>query len=156
MKLSQGVEWCLHAAVLLAQMPNGETLSRKAIAEHHGLSEDYLAKYLKLLVNADLLLATTGPKGGYRLARPAQEITSLDVVEAIDGTQKPFQCQEIRQRGAGAVAAEECHEPCGIHKMMDEAFAQWQEHLKQTSVADLVKGVPEHVILRNRQRLLNP
>ncbi|MEU7000316.1 Rrf2 family transcriptional regulator [Nonomuraea sp. NPDC046570] len=37
-----------------------------------------------------MLAATTGPRGGFRLARPASEITMLQIVEAVDGTSSPY------------------------------------------------------------------
>ncbi|AXH00732.1 Rrf2 family transcriptional regulator (plasmid) [Deinococcus wulumuqiensis] len=155
MKLSQGVEWCLHAVVLLGQFPQGTALPRTLMAQHHGLPDDYLAKYLKQLVRAGVLMASTGPRGGYRLARPAERITAWEVIEAIEGGQSFFHCQEIRQCGTGAARPEECTEPCAIHQMMHSAFLTWKDQLSQTTVADLVQQVPEHVRERNRQGLLN-
>ena len=48
----------------------GAWIPRKTIAEFYGLKEAYLAKYLQRLVAEGVLLATTGPRGGYRLAAP--------------------------------------------------------------------------------------
>ncbi|MBB6015968.1 RrF2 family transcriptional regulator [Deinococcus radiopugnans] len=155
MKLSQGVEWCLHTVVLLGQIPQGGPLPRHLIARHHGLPDEYFAKYLKLLVKAGVLLASTGPRGGYRLARPGEHITAWEVVEAIEGDQSFFHCQEIRQCGSGAASPEECNEPCAIHQMMQVAFLSWKEQLSRTTVADLVGQVPEHVRDRNRLALVN-
>ncbi|EQD31292.1 BadM/Rrf2 family transcriptional regulator, partial [mine drainage metagenome] len=85
MKLSEGVEWGLHCALLLAEAPAGMPLPRRVLAEHYGLPEAYLAKHLQALTRAGLLNATPGPNGGFRLARPVGEITVLDVLDAIEG-----------------------------------------------------------------------
>ena len=55
------------------------------LAEYHAVPGPYLAKHLQALTRAGVLESVPGPKGGYRLARPADEITMLEVVEAIDG-----------------------------------------------------------------------
>ena len=106
MKLSDGVEWGLHCAALLAAIPAGMVLPGKALAEFHGISESYLLKHLQALTTAGILVSVPGPKGGYRLARPAAEITVLEVVDAIEGRQSAFRCDEIRQRGPAAMEPE--------------------------------------------------
>jgi Rrf2 family protein len=55
------------------------------IAQARGIPERFLLKVLKPLVSARVLLSIKGPNGGYRLAKPASEITMLEVLEAVDG-----------------------------------------------------------------------
>ena len=107
MKLSDGVEWGVHACVLLAVLPPDAALPAARLAEYHGVPSAYLAKHLQALARAEVLETVKGPRGGYRLARPAAEITVLDVVEAIDGDEPAFRCTEIRRRGPSAVPARE-------------------------------------------------
>ncbi len=76
------------------------------LAELHDVSSSYLAKQLQALSRAGLIRAAQGYAGGYELARPADEITVLDVVEAVDGPQPAFTCTEIRQRGPLATPPE--------------------------------------------------
>src|SRR5665213_525180 len=99
MKMSKGVEWALHCAWTLAAADSGEALSAWRLAEFYDLPAPYLAKVLNSLVRAGVLSATTGPQGGFRLARPAAEITAAEVVEAVEGRGQLFSCTEIRQRG---------------------------------------------------------
>ena len=153
MKLSQGVEWGLHCATLIAQAPDGAALSRRVLAAHYGLPEAILAKHLQALVRASLLTATPGPSGGFRLARPADRITTLDILEAIDGNASPFLCQEIRQRGTAAVPPEECTRPCAISAVMARAHEAWRNSLREVTVDDLVARVPAHIRSRTRARL---
>jgi Rrf2 family protein len=153
MKLSQGVERGLHCAALLALAPEGTMVRRDGLAGHYGLSEAYLAKHLQSLTRAGVLHATPGPKGGYRLARPAQQISVLDVVEAVEGTARPFVCQEIRQRGTGALKPEECRTPCAINLVMSEAFNAWRVSLRSVTIAHLVDRLPARVRERNEALL---
>lgn len=142
MRVSKGVEWALHTALLLAQAPEGSWTARRTIAEFYDLPEPYLAKYLQRLVAAGVLVATTGPRGGYRLAAPPEEITALAVFEAIEGSAPAFTCQDIRRHGRGAATAEECQRECIIHTLVDSADAAWRAQLAGKTVADLVGVLP--------------
>ena len=106
MKLPSSTEWVLHCSATLAQLEPSETASAAQLAAYFDLPAPYLAKQLQSLVRAGILTATTGPRGGFRLGRPAGEITLLQVVEAVDGASSPYECREIRQQGAGALPAE--------------------------------------------------
>jgi Rrf2 family protein len=138
MRLSDGVEWGVHCAVVLSFLPDGRALPTGRLAEFHGVPAAYLAKHLQALSRAGIVEAVTGPGGGYRLARHGSEITMLDVVEAIDGADPAFRCSEIRRRGPAAVPAREYRHPCGIHAVMDRADAAWRAELAAVSIADLV------------------
>jgi len=143
MRLSEGVEWGIHAAVLVALLPPGQALPAARLAEYHGVPTAYLAKHLQALSRAGILEAVPGPRGGYRLARAMSEITMLDVVEAIDGDEPAFSCTEIRRRGPTALPAREYRVPCSIHVVMDRADAAWRDELRVVTVADLVQMVGE-------------
>src|SRR3954452_23591901 len=142
MRLSDGVEWTVHCCVLLSAVPEGECLPGARLAEFHGVPGPYLTKHLQALTRAGVLSSVPGPNGGYRLARPAGEITVLQVVEAIDGPEPAFTCHEIRRRGpAGGLPTREYPKPCGIHALMDEGDAAWRAPLAATSIADLALQV---------------
>lgn len=99
MQLPVSTEWLLHCATSLAQLEAGATALAAQLAQYFDLPAAYLAKQLQALVKAGVLAATTGPRGGFRLARPASEITLLQIVEAVDGACSPSECREIRQQG---------------------------------------------------------
>lgn len=145
MKLSQGVEWGLHCCTMLALVPPGHTLSAARLAEFHGVPPAYLAKHLQALAQAGIVAADPGPRGGYRLALAAADISLLDVVLAVDGDQPAFRCEEIRQRGPAACVPEAYRRMCGIALAMAKAERAWREELKRVSVDDLVVDLAAHI-----------
>lgn len=138
-KLSNGVEWALHCCVTLSQAETVVPSSR--LAHLHDVPTAYLAKHLQSLSRAGIVSSTAGHVGGYALTRPASEITALQIVEAIDGDQPAFRCQEIRQRGPLAVAAGRCSARCAIARAMDAAQAAWRASLGSVTVADLAASI---------------
>jgi Rrf2 family protein len=141
MRLSQGVEWSVHCCTVLAGLPAGESLPAARLAEFHGTPGAYLAKHLQALAAAGILESVQGPRGGYRLARPAEEIAILDVVDAVEGTEPAFRCTEIRQRGPAAGPPEAYSARCGIAVAFDTAEAAWRAELAARTIADLLAGV---------------
>lgn len=141
MRLNEGVEWALHSCLLLASAAP-RSLSAAQLAAFHDLPGHYHAKHLQALARASILTSVPGPGGGYRLARPPEAITVLDVVEAVEGAGATFRCQEIRQRGPAALPASCYRQRCAIARAMADADAQWRATLRDRTLADLVAAVP--------------
>ncbi len=154
MKLSEGVEWGIHCAVLLAMLPPGATLAGKALAEYHGVSDSYLLKHLQALTSAGILTSVPGPKGGYRLARRPEDVTVLEMVDAIEGAAPAFRCEEIRQRGPVSLEAAAYRRPCAIHATMRRAEAAWRRSLHAETLADLAARADSGRDARSQQRAL--
>jgi len=138
-RLGDGVEAALHCAAVLAALPTGKVLSGRDLAALHGLSESYLLKHLRALTAACVTEAVPGPRGGYRLTRPAENISMLDVVEAIDGKGPTYVCREIRQKG-DVTTNDRCayEKNCFIKRRMLEAEALWREALRGQTLQDLL------------------
>jgi Rrf2 family protein len=138
MQLGEGVEWALHSCSLLAVLPDGQTLPASRLAEFHDVSAAYLAKHLQALSQAGIVEAVPGRRGGYRLARPAAEITLLDMVEAVEGSDASFRCTEIRRRGPTASSAREYRHACAVATAMGRADAVWRAELARQTLATLL------------------
>ena len=68
-----------------AGLPKGKLASIGEVAKAQSIPREFLAKILKDLTWAEILVSFQGVTGGYRLSRPAKDITFLDVIEAMDG-----------------------------------------------------------------------
>ncbi len=138
-RLGDGVEAALHCALVLAALPEGKVLSGRDLAVLHGISESYLLKHLRALTAAKVTEAVPGPRGGYRLTRPAAAVSMLDVVEAIDGSGPAFVCREIRQKGE-VTTHDRCayKTDCFIKRRMLAAERVWRDTLRAQTLQDLL------------------
>jgi len=105
LQVPRRVEYALRAVVALARASDAERVSFKDIAEREDIPKDYLAKILRSLVDARIVVSRRGANGGYALARPPHEISFLDVIEAADS---PVAVNHCTENGAGCCLATEC------------------------------------------------
>lgn len=90
LKLSKKADYALMALMHLAG--KGGSCSTREIAAGYGLPQDLLAKILQKLAREGLVVSHQGTKGGYRLARPADAINVVQVIECIEGPLSLTQC----------------------------------------------------------------
>ena len=92
MKIQSRTEYGVRALILLAAVKEGETLSKARIAELDAIPLAFLEQILAALRRAGLIEAVRGAGGGYRLARPADQITLAEVIRTLEGSLSPFPC----------------------------------------------------------------
>lgn len=155
MKFGEGLEWSLHCCTVLGALPADVALPASRLAEFHDVPSAYLAKHLQALSRAGIVETTPGRNGGYRLARPASEVTLLDVVLAVEGDELAFRCTEIRQQGPSAVGPENYVRPCGIARAMWNAEAAWRAELGDVTIGDLVAELDETVAPEQIENAIN-
>jgi Rrf2 family protein len=85
LKLTKRSDYGLIALRHLALTGNATAVTAKEISDKYKIPQPLLAKVLQNLTRVGFLAAEQGARGGYRLARPAHQITTLDVLRAIDG-----------------------------------------------------------------------
>ena len=93
MKLTMEAELAVRASLCLAEEYGRGLVPLAEICRRRKLKRDYLAKICRKLVQANLVDAVRGKAGGYRLSRPPEEITLLDVIEAVEGRLALNLCQ---------------------------------------------------------------
>ncbi|MDJ0396235.1 Rrf2 family transcriptional regulator [Rhodococcus sp. G-MC3] len=146
MRMSQGVEWAVHTLLNLAWLGTNDAVPTAALAASHDLSATYLNKQLQLLVKAELLSSAPGKRGGFRLTRPPESITMLDVVDAIEGRESLFRCAEIRQCGTlgSQSSAIDFTTSCAVKSSMARAEVAWREALASQTLADVKSAAEAH------------
>lgn len=85
MRVSAKTDYALRAAVELAAAPEGTPVKGERLATSQSIPLRFLENILLQLRHAGIIESRRGADGGYKLARPAAEITLADVIRAIDG-----------------------------------------------------------------------
>jgi len=85
MKLSRTVAYAVRATIQLAQEPSDRPIPCSKLASEGNMPERFLLQILRNLVTHGILRSTRGVDGGYALTRPPENISLLDVIEAIEG-----------------------------------------------------------------------
>ena len=132
MQLSLGRkgDYSVRAVLELTRHHGERRVKAREIAEAMDIPERYVPQILANLVRRGLLAAVAGPDGGYVLARPPQEISLLEVVEAAEG---PLRGQECILRGGRC----EWENVCPMHIPWSRAQDALMEQLQGTTFAEL-------------------
>ena len=155
MRLSEGIEWGIHICSVLSALPDEASLSARDLAEYFDLPAPYLAKMLQQLSAAAILRTKRGKRGGYALARPAQEISLLEIVEAIEGKTKFFHCSEIRKRGPCAGRPKDYSAPCSIALAMWRADRAWETELAKTPLSTVAQAGWEQTSAAQKRKTID-
>ncbi len=135
MLLSQTAVYAIKAVLHLAQA-EGEVMVRvDDVAGALGVPRNYLSKILHTLARSGLLASTRGPRGGFRLAVDAAELTLAQVVDPFGAVVAGPGCLLGRER---------CDEraPCPVHSRWREASTSMRSFFEETTVQDLaLQGV---------------
>jgi Rrf2 family iron-sulfur cluster assembly transcriptional regulator len=136
-----------YAIMAMADLAVGELTDRAnepiclaAIATRQQLSQSYLEQLFAKLRRADLVGATRGPGGGYRLARSPSEITIADIVAAVE---EPIQVTRCEAGSGGcmlAAAPAAGMERCQTHDLWTELGRQIALFLGGITLADVAMG----------------
>ncbi len=92
LRLSKKVDYGLMALMHLARHGDASSWSAREIAETYDIPGGLLAKVLQRLAQDGFVASQHGKKGGYTLARPANQISVAEIVQAIDGTLSLTEC----------------------------------------------------------------
>jgi Rrf2 family transcriptional regulator, cysteine metabolism repressor len=84
MKISRTIVYAIHATLQLAGGERGVPIPCSQLASEGQMPERFLLQILRSLVTRGLLCSTRGVDGGYCLARPAEQISLRDIIEAFD------------------------------------------------------------------------
>lgn len=142
--ITTSVEYGIHCLLWLVGNDNRPVSSRD-LAELQGVSPTFLAKIFPKLEKAGIVKASEGVRGGYLLARAADEISFLHVVDAIEGEKPLFDCQEVRGRCAvfgGQAPGWATTGTCAIHAVMLQA----EKAMRDTLAAQTLGSVGERFV----------
>ena len=127
--ISQTAEYALRAVVALGNEKD-RPLTTRQIARATQVPPGYLSKVLQSLGKMGIVEARRGLHGGYVLVRSLEELTVLDVVQAVDPIKRIERCPLRLAAHAGRL--------CSLHQRLDEGIALMESLFKQTTIASLL------------------
>lgn len=131
MKLSRTIAYAIHATLQLADGERDVPIPCSQLANEGQMPERFLLQILRSLVTHGLLRSTRGVDGGYCLARPAEEITLRDIIEAFDNPLSP---------GLPPLDGLSYNVEKQILNALDRASVAAHQELAKLTVADLVRA----------------
>lgn len=98
LQISRKIDYALRAMIHLAGLPPGRIASLQDMSVMLHLPREFLAKILKVLAARGFVRSARGAHGGYQLARPASDISFLEVIEASEGPVQLNICLDHKDR----------------------------------------------------------
>lgn len=143
LQITRDGEYAVRAIVYLASQPEGKVSLISEISEVQEVPKSYLSKIMQHLVRSGLAKSRRGAKGGFVLARPADQITLRQTIEALEGPIHLNVC--LIKKG-------ECHRDdlCPVHPVWKEAQRVLIEVLDSKTMAELARDAEE--IKRNSKK----
>lgn len=143
MQFAKSTDYALHALVHLAMSEQQHKIGIKELSDMLDVSESYLSKIMTQLRKDGLVRAVPGVKGGYKLSRPANQITFLDVIFSTEGRQEMFICSNSESRQHTSLTKkgnelEEVQQVCRIKEIMDQAESTLHHFLSKQTIQSII------------------
>jgi len=132
MVFTSSTEYAIRAITHLALLSPGTLAGARAISRAESIPMPFLSKILQKLCRRKLVRSFKGLRGGYELARPAEQVTLQDLVQATNG-------DELEGRCVLGLAQCDGDRPCPLHDQWKEIRGQMVAMLGKTTIADLAR-----------------
>jgi Rrf2 family protein len=126
MQITRQADYAVRAVLYLTKLGSEQRAATSQIAEEQQIPPSFLAKIVSQLSVAGLLQTSRGARGGVSLARPPEQISLLEVVEAIDG---PILLNECVAANGVCTFGDDCQ----MKPVWCDAQAELVERLKTTT-----------------------
>ncbi len=135
LQLTRRGDYAVRAMFALSALAPGEVLSARTLAEAVTIPTRFVTAVLGDLRRAGLVQARPGRTGGYRLARPADAITLLEIIEAVEGDSRRTTC--VLLDGACRTASDG---QCAVHRFFFAAQEALLSELREAKLSELRAG----------------
>lgn len=131
----------------MAHSEHRHNIGIKELSVTLGVSESYLSKIMSKLRQDGIVRAVPGVNGGYELARPAEEVTFLDVIQVIEGRQHLFECSNTNSHQHRLLTGEKCaariqsapgNGECLVKRVMDGAEQHLHRYLWEHTIQSVL------------------
>ncbi|MDO9465834.1 MAG: Rrf2 family transcriptional regulator [Thiobacillus sp.] len=143
MRLTKHTDYAFRVLIYLASMPEDRISTVQEIAEKFDVSRSHIMKIVQKLAGAGLIHASRGQHGGIRLGQPKESIDLRRVIELMEATLAPVNCDDpvciIKKN-------------CTLKNILFEGQRQFLEHVERYTLADLAEPTVSIVSLLNKSR----
>ena len=136
LQISRKIDYALRAMIHLAGLPAGKVATLQDLSLPLHMPREFLAKILKVLSAKGLVRSSRGAHGGYQLARPARDISFLEVIEAVEGPVQLNVCLDHKDRCDVSAG-------CTMYHVWKAGQDRMLEVYRRTSLAELVAEQPQ-------------
>jgi Rrf2 family protein len=137
MQFTVSIEYAIHGLIYLARAGSEKAVLLSDIASAVKVPKEYMRKIFQMLTRGGLVAGRRGAGGGYRLARPPEELTLRQAVEAVEGSLPLYGCLHMRRHCELALT-------CPVQKAFESARQKMAEALQDTTIADLTREIVEN------------
>ncbi len=130
--LSRKADYALLILSHLDRHPQGASAHK--VADQFGLGQPFVANILKLLAHKGFVVSHRGVKGGYLLARPAEQIRLLDLLDAVDDPIHLAECNKTSPTDPCSLVG-----VCPLHSAMAEVHSRIRDVLSKVTLAELIR-----------------
>ncbi|MBI3783317.1 MAG: Rrf2 family transcriptional regulator [Deltaproteobacteria bacterium] len=130
MQVSRKVDYALRALIYLAAQPGDHPAPVSEIAARRRVPKKFLEKIIKDLIRAGIVISHRGAHGGYRLSRPASQVSFREVIEAVEGPISLNVCV-TEQRDCSVVSS------CNMQRVWLEGQRRVLEYFSGMTLADV-------------------
>ena len=143
MRLTKHTDYAFRVLIYLASMPEDRISTVQEIAEKFDVSRSHIMKIVHKLAGAGLIHASRGQHGGIKLGQPKEAINLRRVIELMEATLAPVNCDDpvciIKKN-------------CALKNILFEGQRQFLEHVERYTLADLAEPTVSIVSLLNKGR----
>ncbi|HWR76605.1 MAG TPA: Rrf2 family transcriptional regulator [Thiobacillus sp.] len=143
MRLTKHTDYAFRVLIYLASMPEDRLSTVQEIAEKFDVSRSHIMKIVHKLAGAGLIHASRGQHGGIKLGQPKEAIDLRSVIELMEATLEPVNCDEpiciIKKN-------------CALKNILLGAQRQFLEHAGHYTLADLAEPAVSIISLLNKGR----
>jgi Rrf2 family protein len=134
MKLNRSVSYAVGIVLQIDALAGGGYVTATKIARGCRFPPRFLYRILRRLVAAGVLRGTSGPGGGYALAKPAERTTLFEIVEGVEAGLEPSALEPVRSNQRAAIAQ--------INQLCARNAERFAAELKRVTLAELSRAEP--------------
>lgn len=134
MQFNQATDYAFRVILHLAKLPEGQLVNAQTIAEQQSIPAGFLQKIMRSLAKGELVKSYRGVDGGFLLAKPAGEISLLDVITVMEGPVDLQRC--LKEQDA---CSKGCAHKCPVHASLAIIQSDFTKALRKENFASLAE-----------------